>query len=276
MLDSSHYSSPSHYSECPSMRPQLSTVLGYLCDCAASGQLVDLARLVTDCQIQLPLALKVVGVIRRAEVPAKLGEVKKALEADGIPEIDWYHIKLVAALIVRKALWFSGPPRVAPSTVAAPAALFNLAEEGSEGNDSGDFDFEAMEVAVETRRQKSLAKPGPSGPAASASAAVGGAQMTGAASCAGSLSLASAQRRALPQTGAVSAWVTKGASVEVAHAAASEAPLQAACSTMDGTTAVLNGNQLRTNQLEPVLAPAVKRALPASFLGNAKRRQLND
>ena len=238
--------------------PQPATILGYLCDCAAAGQLEDIERLVRDCQIQLPFALQVAAAIREAEAPPKLGAIRKALEASGAPTVEWYHIKIVAALAVRKALWFSG---AAPASVAQPEAQRGRGPADVvdllEGDD--DFDFEAMDEAVEAHsRRSSMVTLG----------AAGAGVWVGAGSTA---------QRILPVAGEASAWVTKGPvsggsqsqDVATAPQPASAAP------TVSEAVAVTEGSRLRVDcQATLATIPVPKRSLPASFSNDAKRRVL--
>ncbi|GAX75931.1 hypothetical protein CEUSTIGMA_g3374.t1 [Chlamydomonas eustigma] len=101
----------------PSMEPpqiakdrsvRVATVLSYLCDCAAFGQLSDLERLVQDCQLVVGDALQISAAIEGAELPIKMASVKARLQPV-MPSLDWYHLKATAALVIKGALWFAPP-----------------------------------------------------------------------------------------------------------------------------------------------------------------------
>ena len=121
-------------------------------------------RLARDSQLKLPLALRIAASLREAGPQPRLGAIKAALEVD-MPSVEFYHIKVAVALIVRQLLWFSGPPQQPPQQLPQQQGGVTVAGSGEEDS-MDELDLEAIDAAVAAHQSTP-----PAGSASSAAAA---------------------------------------------------------------------------------------------------------
>ncbi|KAG2446096.1 hypothetical protein HXX76_000696 [Chlamydomonas incerta] len=151
----------------------VSTALGYVAEGVAAGIAGDTSRLALEAGLDRSKALTVAAAIS-TEAAAGIGAVKRTLDASG-PPVDYGAIKVVAALMASRSVWFAMPAPV-PAPALAAAATYDLtaadedsdwggaAEELSEGGGEWINLRAAPQQQPQLQQQEHQQRPG--GPAA--------------------------------------------------------------------------------------------------------------
>ncbi|KAG2452664.1 hypothetical protein HYH02_002897 [Chlamydomonas schloesseri] len=150
----------------------VSTALGYVAEGVAAGIAGDAARLALEAGLDRAKALAVAAAIS-SEAAAGIGAVKRALDASGQP-VDYGAVKVVAALMASRSVWFGTPtPAPVAAAVAAPRDMTAADEDGGWGAaateeevSEGGGEWINLRAAPAQQHQQQQAPARPGGPAA--------------------------------------------------------------------------------------------------------------
>jgi hypothetical protein len=229
---------------------QLHAVLGALADMAAAGYPSDMQQLAAAAQLTEPTARSIAAAIS-SQGQAGIGAVKQALD----PHVGFGQIKVVAALIVLKDLWFAGKDEQ-QHAAAAEAVATEAPGQGQQQDAAASAQPAALTDA------SNLPLP------ATAAAAAGSAA---AAACAGLTAAAAAQIMEQPIMEATAA-AADGAAADLGNAGdgcSDDADDQPAWRTVKRARPAFNISNKTGKRRRPTIAPPA----PAAAAGQQQQQE---